>query len=48
MCNALLELMNVNSEKIAARGTTNLAESLQGSVPGEAFGSVGIFRDLLL
>lgn len=27
-------IASVNSEKIAARGTTNLAESLQGSVPG--------------
>ena len=26
-------IASVNSEKIAARGTTNLAESLQGSVP---------------
>lgn len=27
-------IASVNSDKIAARGTTNLAESLQGSVPG--------------
>lgn len=27
-------IASINSDKIAARGTTNLAESLQGSVPG--------------
>lgn len=27
-------ISSVNSDKISARGTTNLAESLQGSVPG--------------